>query len=69
MTRPCLVDMEGRIFACLLKEVIKRMHHQWGCHERRSWGGALTATDMVVVFGVFLFVDGATGVETMEAHR
>jgi hypothetical protein len=74
------VDMEGSGFTCLLKgvtvtgistreggDVGKECITNWGYHERRSWGGALTATDMVVVF--FLFVDGATGVETMEAPR
>jgi hypothetical protein len=52
--------MEGSGFTCLLKEVTgistreggdvdKECITNWGCHERRSWGRALTSTNMVVV--------------------
>ncbi len=30
-------------------DVDKEHITNWGCHERRSWGRALTSTDMVVV--------------------
>jgi hypothetical protein len=57
-----MVDMEGSGFACLLKEVTvtgistgeggdidKECITNWGYHERRRWGRALMAMDMVVV--------------------
>ena len=65
------VDMEGGRFAWLLKEVTvtgistgeggdidKECIANWGCHKRRSWGRALTATDMVMVVLVCWWSDG-----------